>query len=73
MQLKKLLTNKYMKLRNASEIKNAEDARQYAIDWQSSFQDYNYSYGELIAYANLFEELGKSYNLTEEFKENGII
>lgn len=62
-----------MKLRNTSEIKNAEDARQYAIDWQTSFQDYNYSYGELIEWSNLFEELGKSYNLTEEFKENGII
>ena len=61
------------KLKSHWKIKNAEDARQYAIDWQSSFQDYNYSYGELIAYANLFEELGKSYNLTEEFKENGII
>ncbi len=62
-----------MKLRNASEIKNADDARQYAIDWQQWASEQSLSYGELIEYTILFEELGKSYNLTEEFSINGII
>lgn len=49
------------------------DVREEAIDWQSSFADNNYSYGELAYYQDYFEKLAKRYGLVKEFKENGII
>lgn len=54
-------------------IETQEQAREVAIDWQSSWQDTQYSYGELIEWQDYFTELGKKFNLTDEFKENGII
>ena len=50
-----------------------ENARQKAIEWQLDFNNHNYSYGELIYFAEYFTKLAKRYGLTEEFKENGII
>lgn len=55
----------YQKRKNAT--------RQKAIEWQADFENHNYSYGELAAWASYFEQLAKRYGLTEEFKENGII
>lgn len=49
-----------------------EKARDKAIDWQSDFNNHNYSWGELAWYANYFEKLGKRYGLLREFRENGI-
>ena len=57
--------NKYQKEKNA--------ARERAIEWQHDFNDHNYSYGELAYYQLYFENKGKCYGLTREFKENGII
>lgn len=50
-----------------------EEARQYAIDWQNWQVDQNLSYGELAEWQAIFTELGEKFDLTEEFKENGII
>lgn len=50
-----------------------EAARQKAIDWQASFADHNYSYGELADWQDYFTKLAKRYGLTEEFRENAII
>ena len=53
--------------------KAKEKARNEAIDWQMDFGNHNYSYGEIIYYAEYFEKLAKRYGLVEEFRENGII
>ncbi len=46
--------------------------RQEAIGWQTSFQDKNYSYGELLEFQSRFEQLGRKYGLLKEFRENAI-
>ena len=50
-----------------------ENARQKAMDWQTEYYNNNYSYGELIAFAEYFTRLAKRYGLMTEFRENGII
>ena len=50
-----------------------ENARQKAMDWQTDYYNNNYSYGELIAFAEYFTRLAKRYGLITEFRENGII
>lgn len=57
---------------NAYQKKKAA-ARQKAIDWQHSFADHDYSYGELAVAGHEFEKLGRRYGLIKEFRENGII
>lgn len=57
-------------------IRTAEtegDARDGAIYWQELFSETAMSYGELAEWQAVFKELGKKFNLTDEFKENGII
>lgn len=54
-------------------IANAEEARQYAIDWQSWASEQNLSYGELLEWQERFESIAKHFDLVEEFKEEGII
>ena len=49
------------------------EARQQAIDWQREFSERSMSWGELLEETAYFEEMGNKFNLTEEFKENGII
>ena len=49
------------------------EARQYAIDWQNWVSTQSLSYGELSEWFSIFVELAQKFNLTEEFKENGII
>lgn len=56
-----------------NEIKTQEEARQYAIDWQREMSETNISYESLLKAQAEFEVLGEKFNLTEEFKENGII
>ena len=55
------------------EIKTAEEARQYAIDWQNWASDQDMSYSEIIEWDIYFTALADKYGLQEEFKENGII
>ena len=54
-------------------LENKEKIRQEAISWQLSFDENNYSYGELLAYEEYFYKMGKRYGLLKEFKENCII
>lgn len=53
--------------------KAKEGARNKAVEWQSSFCDHNYSYGELVYYDDYFRRLARRYGLVKEFRENGII
>jgi len=53
-------------------VKTEGEARQYAIDWQNWASEQNLSYGELAEWGAVFAKLGEKFNLTEEFKENGI-
>lgn len=62
-----------MELKAILEIKTEEEARQAALDFQNWVSEESLSYGELSEYSGYFETLGKKFNLTEEFKENGII
>ncbi len=47
--------------------------REFAIEWQTRFSEFNYSYYELADWQTFFEEYGKRYGLLREFRENGII
>lgn len=55
------------------EINTQDEARQYAIDWQTWQAEQSMSYGELAEWQDIFTRLGVRFNLTEEFQENGII
>jgi hypothetical protein len=59
-----------MKMRK---VTTAEEARQQAIDWQNWQSEQSLSYSELSEWQAHFEELAKKFDLTDEFKENGII
>lgn len=52
---------------------SAGEAQDFAIEYQNWASNQDLSYGELVYYTNYFEELGKRFNLTDEFKENGIL
>ena len=57
-----------------SEITQADTARAIAQDWQANFENQNYSYADLANWGAYFNELSEKFpELTEEFKENGII
>lgn len=69
-QLKKI--NKYLKPLEYYEKKKAELAEQ-AKDYQRSWANYCYSYGELAEISDYFYKQGKRYGLIKEFKENCIL
>lgn len=50
-----------------------EQIREQAIEWQESWNDNCYSYGELAFYSDYFEKMGRRYGLLKEFQENAII
>lgn len=52
---------------------NKEILRNFAIDWQYNFCEYDWLTSELIEWGEFFREYGKRYGLLREFKENGII
>lgn len=49
-----------------------ENVRNEAIDWQIWAAENPMSWGELFAWEQHFEKLGKRYGLLKEFRENGI-
>lgn len=55
------------------QITTEEQARELAIDWQTTWQDIEYSYSELIEWADYFTQVADKFKLHEEFRENGII
>ena len=54
-------------------ISTKEEARQYAIEWQSWQSEQSMSMGEVQEWYFYFSNLAKKLDLVEEFKENGII
>lgn len=47
--------------------------RDLAADWQSDFENNNYSWLELLQWQEFFSIKVKQYGLVNEFRENGII
>lgn len=62
-----------MDIRDIKKIATAEEAEEYAKDWQIWQSEQSLSYGELEGWCARFRELGKKFHLTEVFEENGII
>lgn len=56
-------------------ITTAEQAREEAIDWQAwtAETDTPLYWSDLADWSDYFTELGRKFNLTDEFRENGII
>ena len=54
-------------------IRTKEQACDYAIDWQNWASNESLSYSELAEWGEIFTKLGEKFDLTREFKENGII
>lgn len=62
-----------MKIPQLESIKTAGEAEQLAMDWQVWASEQNLSYSELADWEDFFRKLGRDFNLTAEFSENGII
>ena len=62
-----------MELPELTTIESADQARNLAIVWQHWYSENSLSYGEMIEYAEYFTKLATKFDLTDEFKENGII
>ncbi len=54
-------------------INTQDEARDYAIEWQTWASEQSLSYGELAEWGAIFTALAVKFDLVEEFKENGII
>lgn len=54
-------------------VQSADEARELAIDWQQWQSEQALSYGDLAEFASYFAELAERFDLTDEFRENGII
>ena len=55
------------------EITTKEQARQFAIEWQTYQGTRVMSYRDLIGWQNGFRKLAKKFRLGREFKENGLL
>lgn len=62
-----------MNLKDISQVKDAGEAEQIAIDWQLSTSDQPMSYMDLAEYGYYFTQLAEKFDLKEVFEENGII
>lgn len=67
------MNTKTFKLPKLADIKTADEARQLAIDYQNYIGEVSMSYGNLAMYSGSFIAIADKFDLTEEFKENGII
>lgn len=65
-----IFTSSYSVL--SSYEKRKEEVREEAIEYQSTFGDHNYSWGEVAEKEAYFRDLGKRYGLLREFHENCI-
>lgn len=54
-------------------IDSPEKAREHAIEFQSWASTQSLSWGEVAEWQGHFEQLAARFDLTDEFKENGII
>jgi hypothetical protein len=57
----------------AKAITTRAEAQQAAIDWQGWQSKRKMAYSEVSEWQAYFIKLAKRFNLTAEFKENGII
>lgn len=64
---------KAMKIVPIKTVKNKNEARLMAVDWQVWASEQSMSYSELSEWNDFFTELARKFNLIREFKENGII
>lgn len=55
------------------DVTTKDQARQIAIDYQMYAGENSLSYGELVYFTNRLEDIAEKFNLTDEFRENGII
>lgn len=55
------------------ELKTADDAREHAQEWQAWTANNAMSYMELADWEDYFREIAKKFDLTDEFKENGVL
>ena len=62
-----------MKIKLVKEIKNKQEARSIAMEWQTWASQQNLSYGEIAIWHRYFLTLANKFRLKEEFKENCII
>ena len=64
-----------MDIETVKQAKTQEEARQFAIEWSTmDFGEWgNVSWGEIAKWTEVFTELAVKFDLTEEFRENGII
>lgn len=62
-----------MKIPAINNITSAGEAESLAIDWQNWQSEQSLSYAELSLWQDFFGRLAKKFNLTDEFRENGII
>lgn len=53
--------------------KRKEGARNKAIRFQLSLDEYNLSWSELVEWQDYFYKLARRYGLIKEFRENAII
>ena len=49
------------------------EAQAMAIEWQLTYYELIYPWGDIAFYADYFRRIGKRYGLLKEFRENGII
>lgn len=62
-----------MKIPELNSIESSDQATELAINWQQWASEQDLSYGELAEWTDLFTNLADTYDLTDEFKENGIL
>lgn len=62
-----------MKAPALQEVKSADEARNIAIDWSNKNGDEPMSWADTVEWMDYFDELAHKFNLTDEFKENGLI
>jgi len=60
-------------MKHYKEIQTRDEARQYAIEWQQWASEQGLSYGELAEWRAILAELAERFDLTDGFRENGII
>ena len=64
-----------MNIEEVKQAKTQEEVHQFAIEWSTmEFGEWgNVSWGEIAEWSKVFTELAVKFDLTEEFRENGII
>lgn len=71
--LRQALEELKFKTVSIEELKTADDAREHAQEWQAWTANNKLTLGELIDWENYFEYIAKKFDLTDEFKENGVL